>query len=71
MVQGDLHDSCDAESVNVPHAEVLDAQALQEVAAGNDQMSPNKQKVSLKHLDGRSSLLSRVHVPQSDVHQVP
>lgn len=33
MVKSDLHDPLDAESVDVPHGEVLDAQLFQEVAA--------------------------------------
>lgn len=81
MVKSDFHDSLDAKSVDVPHAEVLDAQRLQEVAAGQvtqmilkaDMLEPSSSAASLKSFGqiSRYSLLSGVHISQSDIDQVP
>lgn len=69
MVQGDLHDSCDAESVDVPHAEVLDAQALQEVAAGDK--SDDSQQTEHQFKTFRQQELTALQGPRPSVRCTP
>lgn len=71
MVQSDLHDPLDAQPVDVPHAEVLDAEVLQNQAAAQIRLflcGSGTENLDQEMMD---SLLSGVDVPQSHVHQVP
>lgn len=74
MVKSDFHDPLDAESVDVSHGEVLDAQILHDEAVIKTVHGVCMLEHDV-HISGTSfdkySLLPGVDIPQSNVHQVP
>lgn len=80
MVKSDFHDPLDAESVDVSHGEVLDAELLHDeavfkkkkqftvFACWNMKFTAAARSTSC---DSDNSLLPGVDIPQSNVHQVP
>lgn len=75
MVKSGFHDSPDAQSVDIPHGEIVDTQAFQVVAtkktfqgllsAHSRQDAEKKMRIHLH------SLFSGVNVSQADVDQIP
>lgn len=79
MVKSDFHDSLDAKSVDVPHAEVLDTQGLQKVAAEQitqmilkaDMLEHSSSAAALKSFRQKQLVLTALRGPRLSVRYRP